>query len=858
MAQKDGQDHGPFEAHELVSLLERGEVRAEHVVQDTRTGERRPAGRWPAFAPTVAARERAQSARLAEETRARSQRRDRTQRGAVVTLYVLGAVGALGALAWLVREGGARPTLAPALVGALYVLALAGLVAHLERTQGAPDPGGDDDTPLSQRLVWGALALASSAPLLLLAPWLAVEPAAFGDDLGHALVARGLADAGLTRGWAAGPVAGFPLGVHEPVLTPLLTRALVMLGLSPLGATHLLGTVGLVATPVAAWFAAVRAGARPRTALLGALLLSWSSASVPQAGGFASFFVGGLLPSVLAMPVCLLMAGEIFAARSRVAAPVLAVVSLLLAPPLTVAMLVAVWLAAASSGARDATWQAARTAVVATLLGTAIYGPGLAHLAVPFGAPAELAWRHVGVALANTPAWILEGALLDHDRAPVLTYLLGTAVLTLLFALRSPHARGALTALLVVLAWPVVGHLLLRGAEHPALVATITLLRPLDALALAPVAAAAVFVVAIEEAAPRLAALVEHHAPELERFAPLFGAAVLFAALLAPLAERVAFAQRTRDALNAHAELPCGPLTPEGYDRDAAHRAMAALSHGRLAYVDDPLVARECAERDALVLSSAVPIATSPSAGTHVGLLWQAFSRLDPTREGVSARAEALGVHHVLTGDPAALAPGWQRSTPTAGLAVHSLSPPTELVGAGCVVSALSGEEAALRSHLRRELATDAGADRLLSPTELVLLETTDGALTEREVAREGCDATHVSLVETPREPGALEVAVVNTTPVDLVFRVAAFRSWGVLVDGAEASPLRRVAPGFLSVRLSPGHHRVLARVQGLPWFWPGVALASALGLLVAFAGREWFERKPAARDPSPPTRRLR
>jgi hypothetical protein len=157
-------------------------------------------------------------------------------------------------------------------------------------------------------------------------------------------------------------------------------------------------------------------------------------------------------------------------------------------------------------------------------------------------------------------------------------------------------------------------------------------------------------------------------------------------------------------------------------------------------------------------------------------------------------------------------------------------------------------------------LATPEGADRLLSPTELIALDAGGGDFAEIAVAHADCDPLRTTVTELERESGVLEADVEAATPIDLVFRVSAFPSWAVIVDGLPVRSLRRVAPGFYSVRVEAGRHQVRARASGLPWLWPGFALALVLALLVAFATPKWLEHKTVrlAERPDPWSRRRR
>ncbi|MFO0710181.1 MAG: hypothetical protein U0353_10100 [Sandaracinus sp.] len=850
IARKDGQDHGPFSRDELVDLVKKGELLGEHVIVDARTKDARTVGEWPLLERAIEERKRAlvEEARLAEEA-ARERRARRKHLGAV-GIYALVTLVALGALA--ARLHAAGPTVDGVVAGlvGLYVLVCGAIVAYVERDGSqASEAAFHAETSDTAMGLGALLALLSAAPLAVLAPYAAIDPTVFGEELGHARLAREIAEHGLSRGWIEAPLAGFPFGVHEPGAVALLVRALMSVGLGPIGATHLLGALGAWLTPLAAYVAGLRAHLRPPHALAGALAVGWIASNTPAAGGFEAFFAGGLLPSALAVPLCALAMGEIARAETRWVAPMLCTAAVLIDPSLAFATLLVAGVASAAAGSSVRVLEVLRSTLAAGAIAAALYGHGLANVAVPFGLPAELAWRHVGFPAARLRAWLLEGGLLDHDRTPLLTYLAGASLLALALQARRPAARAALAACVTAIAWPVLAHAIFGESTAPLATAAIQLLQPVHALALAPLALAAAIAIALEESAPRLEQVIDLHAPELDRAVTVLAFVIVGGALTVVVPERIAFAATTRDAVASARELPCGPLTPEGYDHAVVSEWLAGLEGGRVILDDASLVATECGERDALVLESAVPVASTEDVGAHVGILHLAFDRLALARAGSRERAEALGVAHALTGDEAAVPEGWEIRASTPGLRLISRTSSTGLVGAGCVTERWRGKDDALRAHLEQTLRADEGADALLSPTRLVAIVEEAGPLATEAVAieavpAEGCDPSRVSITTAPRETGAIDVDVSTAAPVDLVFRTAAFPSWGVIVDGAESHDLQQVAPGFLSVRVGAGRHRVVARANGLPWRWPGLALAVIVALLAAFARREWLERK--------------
>jgi hypothetical protein len=170
-------------------------------------------------------------------------------------------------------------------------------------------------------------------------------------------------------------------------------------------------------------------------------------------------------------------------------------------------------------------------------------------------------------------------------------------------------------------------------------------------------------------------------------------------------------------------------------------------------------------------------------------------------------------------------------------------------VGVGCIRERWRGSDSALRTQVQDGLAAPDGADALMSPTQFIALEAADVPFEKREEASKGCDPNVATVREVPREPGALEAVVRCASPVDVVLRVAAFPTWRVTVNGEPSSVVERVSPGFLSVRVPAGEHRILAVAQ-----WPrgylGLLALGALGVLLAGSvQRAWVRRLAGAKS---------
>jgi hypothetical protein len=235
---------------------------------------------------------------------------------------------------------------------------------------------------------------------------------------------------------------------------------------------------------------------------------------------------------------------------------------------------------------------------------------------------------------------------------------------------------------------------------------------------------------------------------------------------------------------------------------------------------------QKCLLNDGVTMASGVTLGTTVGVGSHVGMLWLAFLQNEPGRGGSERRAEALGIRYAL-GRPIR-APGWEaiRQRGDIELAAHRSS--TDIVGVGCIDGSWRGNDAALRSRLVRVLGTDEGADRLLDPNHFVELRDDETSeLVETKVGEGGCRFEDARVTTIAREPGALEVVVESSAPVDLVFRVAAFPTWKISADGGVALRTTVVTPGFPSVRVPAGRHRVVAVAGSLPGYAAFIALGA-------------------------------
>lgn len=682
-----------------------------------------------------------------------------------------------------------------------------------------------------RRLVAGAVVvLLSTLPVIWLLPALhGATETFFGDALSHAAVGQAVARHGLPHGWVDLNLGGFPFGHHYPPLGTLVLALTMRLGVSPALAIQLWGALATAAVPIVFYFSATRALVRPSYAVLGALYLSGVSPYNPFVGGYEAFFHIGLFSQVMGLPICIAFAGAIASGTGRWSAP-LGALAAAAHPQLAIATLAVAGCAVLASMSRAALARFARGAAGAAIFVVAVYGQGALNMQVPFGWPPMLGWRHTGFDDSRLAWWFVDGDLLDAGRSVlVLTALGAAAAAALALSSARPAARAALAAAAAAVAVSVTGPALARFEPVGPLL--LSVLQPLRMLALIPPLAAVLVALALEETEPPLRAALARWRPRFERAAPWLGFAVAALLVAGALPARARYVSGVASELERRRGGHC-PEAPAGYDAHEIRRWIAPLRGGRLWFDEhsgDDL--QTCLLRDGVILSSGVSLGASVGVGAHVGILWLAFQRLEPGRSGSERRAEALGVRYLLGYPPGSRA--WETRERRGGIGLAAHRGPTDTIGVGCIVRRWRGSDAALRKRLVTDLGTPEGADRLLDPNRLVeLRHDTSPSVVEGEVGQGGCAFEGARVTPTPREPGALEAVVETSAPVDVVFRVAAFPTWAIFVDGKPAPALATVAPGFPSVRIPAGRHRVVAVAASLP----GYALFVALGALAVVA----------------------
>lgn len=692
--------------------------------------------------------------------------------------------------------------------------------------------------PQGDRRAWwlsGAASVIASAPLLWHLPFfLGADAPLMADAASHAAIAQSIAQHGVPHGWIDTYDGGFPLGVSYPPVGWLAGALLIRLGVPTATAIQALGIMPYLIAPPLVLLVGRAAGARPLAALAGALAVAWIAPFSYWLGTAESYIGLGLLSQALAVPLVLLAARAAVAKRGAWQLPLLAATLVATHPQIAVAAALSS-APALALGRRELRRRLLSGFAAAGAAGLALYGPGIARLEIPFGWPTRalgVSWI-AGYRLETLYDWVVEGRLFDQRRAPAITSIWVLCTLTLAALARHRIPRLVLVTFVWTIGLTFAGRGLLllgEGGER-----ILSFLQPQRVLALVPFAMAAVVVVACEELLARGARL--RAVPGLERhghrWVPgLIAFALVPAALLGvqTQAQRFGAAVAEGTSWRSAEERGCGLALP-------ALAWAGSLDVGRLTTIEEaPLW--ECAKHVGVELRSAVPLGYSIGAGSHVGILAQAFGRLRLDEPGSAARAEALGVRWVLHGRSHTpwRSDAWRTRAATETLQLSERLGGTDLVGVGCVESRWRGAYASLRQALSEDLG--GAAQSLADPRSLVEIEHTKGPLVREALPRGACDAANATVVERRREPGAYEATVDAPAEVDVVIRATATRDWTVHVDG-RPTPTRVVAPGFVSVRVPPGEHEIYAEVAWPPGYGAGLTIAAgAVGALAFFLRR--------------------
>ncbi len=686
----------------------------------------------------------------------------------LLAALILGA-----ALAWLGR--GARVSAGPQAAGPVGVL-----LASLAGTAGGL-------APLSR--LWPSV-VERHAPLA-------------GDARSHAIIAHAWATRGAQHGYLDAYQGGFPLALHYPALGWALDACLMKLGLSAAQATSMLGLSCCAASALlAGWFAGRATGSRVAAAAAATFLAAVSS-SPPITGGVGAFLDNGVLSQVVATPLAVLLAGGVLVPRSRLPLELVGAALMAAHPQIAAAALIVTWTAALALADRAPLRRAARATWAAAALGAVTYGPGLATLRYPFGWPDLMPWHIVGFGTSRFEDWFLDGRLLDDARDPWLTAIAAGSLVLALARARHPAARALLASTAVVVTLTALGPSLPRlGRAGQAL---LTFAQPMRVLAMFPLLGSAL---AAWGAAVAARSLSRALARVTTRSRARAWAASLTTALVAwsvvdgwPALRRLA---RERAATTA--------CPWDGAEAAEVASWLAALRGGRL-HFEERSVLCDCAYAWGFDATSGVPIATSSSAGAHVGDHFRAFHQIAITEPGADRRADTLGVRWVLAAHDEPPAGAFLARRSSAHATLWEREGGRDLVGVGCVREAWA-DDATLQPKLKARLR-----ELLDAPRHLVVVG---------DAPVEPC-ALEASVVEREGGPGALAATVDAQGSTVVVLRVTAHPFWRVRVDGAERAHLN-VVPGFVAVPVGAGRHEIDA-VFRLPWALLGAWLTVAAAL---------------------------
>ena len=679
------------------------------------------------------------------------------------------------------------------------------------------------------------LVLGSTFPLFALAPWASGASFLPGDAGSHAKVAQEIARFGLPHGWLESYLGGFPFGHHYPSLAWLLLALGMRAGLAPALAINALGFGATLAAPLTLYAACVRAGARPVLAACGGCLLALVSPYNPFVGGFEVYFVTGLVSQALALPLCIAFAAAV-ARGARAEAVLSGAFSMLAHPELCAATASLIAVVALLDGARGRRSATVCGLAVVVVTGLALYGQGIATLGVPFGWPPGFAWRQIGFGTTRLAWWFRDGDMLDY-RATT-PYLTSLALAALVACALLSKRRAARAALLLVVAAVAASSSGVWLAQLPKLGGLLLeFLQPLRILALLPPIFAVLLVVALEEGSAALGGSLLPGRFRHFELAGLLPVGLAFGVLAGALPLRV---RTTSELVARNNAAPSVCKLVPGYDANVLTGWLQHLRGGSLWFdeqVESPLIG--CLAVQGLVLESAVPLATTSSVGSHVGMLWVAARQLHAERSGAARRAEALGIRYVIgMARPDASVPsGFVRAQKRGQIELLEL-PQGAPAHVGCVRERWSGSDRALRARLAHELSEPAGADKLLDPEHFVELQTTRGDVQTERLATD-CDPTGATLQLAPREPGVIELDVSSAAPVDVAFHATAFPGWQVSVDGAKGVPPRMIAPGYFYAHVGAGHHHLIATASSMP----GYAVL-VLAAVLAIAALAWLDAR--------------
>lgn len=726
-----------------------------------------------------------------------------------------------------------------------------------------PASGSDAPRPASQLgrrdLVVLLLLPCAYLPLApLLRAWASFPGFLPSDARTHALVAQHLFGESVLSGWCDRYVGGFPLALHYPVLGWLILGLPMRFGLNATSVVLCIGVVALVSNTWLVFFFGRlnRFGVIP--SLTAALAIAWIGPLNSFVGGYESLVLTGLMSQVLVMPFVVSWCAVVLGRGSAATATLFASLSLLTHPQVSFAATLLLGLVVVATANRRILARYSLSVAQLAAVALFVHGPGIRRFELPFGWPPLPGWLTLGFGPDRLDDWLLDGDLLDNERALALTALwVGCCVLSLA-NIRKPVGRAAVTASVASIALSILGPSVADLGRIGRL--ALTVLQPLRAMALIPIAIAATVLVGLELAqAPvergaiwfmraakmRLRSLGADFVlkryrrwsgPQLASAGTGLWTSGLWLLLFLPMivegvgSRTHAVKRWIADLAWVTAEYPCGPQGPSRPEWEKLRLQLRALDSGRL-WFDDAIgsLAGSCAQTTGFERETPVAIANTAGVGAHVGFLTSVNRRITPSAPGLSQRTEALGIRTLLLDH--ALNDSNRSSFDLLGrygtLHLYSRVGGSDLFGVGCVRRRLTASNAVLEQTLKPQLADPQELSALLSPTNYTALTLAPTELRLEPVVDE-CDHTSGTLINELHSVGSHVATIETKTPSDVVLRVTAHHTWRVAVDGNPVSP-QLVFPGYYAVRIAPGQHHLV--------FTHRLGATTWIGLFLGFMG---------------------
>lgn len=664
----------------------------------------------------------------------------------------------------------------------------------------------------------GAFALLVQLPLLIHWPAifgdLAVVP---GDGAAHMSVARQLAEEGFNGGWLAEPSGGFPFALHYPPGAVLVLSLIMKLGVGPIVATNLVGLAATLATPILLAVLLVRRGVGLGATFAAVIVVSWTSAYFNNIGLYSAYFAAGRLSQVTTVPILVALAGAISGTtqRSLRALPLLSILAVTFHANLAVVAF-AVALPPALLHSRTSRLRFVIASACAASFAVALHGPGLYDFGLPFGFNDLDALRLIGFSPGRfSDAW-LSGDLLDLQRTPWVSAVTLVAALGALIHSRQRSVATALVFLLGVVAVPLGSHAL---PLIPGGAAILEVFSPRRVLVLLPLALGVLVAIMWDRLAIRVRTMLDHTRWRAVRWTVGFTLPALLLLTLGP--ERLNYFERWEfDVRTLRRSLP----------RDTVVQWLEGIDERRIAFDIRafPQMAPAPLGVDALAGRSWMNCLGGPCG--HVGGTVEVLTRAPWDGSEGARAAEALGIRWLLTRTSVHQGGnGWRVYRRHGDLVLLERTGGTDLVGVGCQARRWVGTEEALRNRLFTSLEQGTYP---YDPHRLIVLAATDESRGDAASNEGPCDPQGAQVREAHSEPGRFAAEISTLSPVEIVFRTSALRTFRV-TSGKRSLNVYRVAPGFPAVHVGPGVHRIVASAS-LPayYFWGLLAaLALAAGL---------------------------